>query len=168
MPRDLNAATLAGIDTQVTAPGYLVALTGTYGDVLRFSTRGTLTHGGYSWGGGGRVVRQSPTDWTLILPNTDNAASAIVLGDDIDQATVDLWSYVANASPPQAVLLFSGYVNQVIRVTTQQIELGLVTVTLGRSWLPDVILAPPLLRHLPLPGTAISWKGTTYFLESGT
>lgn len=168
MPRTLNAAALTAVAAPVTAPGYLVAITSTYNEVLRYSTRGTLTYNSATWVGGARVMRQSPTDWSLSLPNTDNAASALVLSDDLERATVSVWSYLANASPPQAVLLFSGYVNQVLRVTAQQVDIGLAAVSLGRSWLPDVILAPPLLRHMPPPGTAITWGGKVYYLESST
>jgi hypothetical protein len=168
MPRDLGSPLLTAIAAPVTAPGYLVAMTSTYGEVLRYSTRGTLTYSGSTWVGGAQVTRQSPTDWSLSLPNTDNAASALVLGDHLEQATVSVSAYLANAVPPQAVLLFTGYVNQVVRVTTQHVEISLAAVTLGRSWLPDVILAPPLLRHMPPPGTTISWHGKLYYLESST
>ncbi len=166
MPRTLNAASLAAIDDPVTAPGYLVAITSTHGDVLRYSTRGTLTYGGNSWQGGGQITRQSPTDWGLILPNYDNAASALTLSDELERATVSVWAYLATAAPPQAILLFDGYINQVIRITNAKAELSLASVALGRSWLPDVILAPPLLNHLPPPGTAISWGGKIYYLEA--
>lgn len=168
MPRTLDAAALTAVNSQVTSPGYLIAITSTYNEILRYSTRGTVTHGGYTWVGGAQVTRQSPTDWAMSLPNTDNAASAIVLGDHLEEATVSLSAYLANAVPAQAVLLFNGYVNQVVRVTNQKVEISLAAVTIGRSWLPDVILAPPLCRHMPPPGTAISWRGKIYYLESGT
>lgn len=168
MPRTLDAGALAALDDPVTAPGYLIKITSTHREVLRYSTRGTLTHDSLTWFGGGKLSRQSPTDWNLLLPNSDNAASALALSNEIDQATVSVWSYLGHAAPPQAILLFEGYVNQVIRITTAAVEFSLAAVTLGRSWLPDIILAPPLLTHIPPPGTAIAWGGKIYYLEANT
>ncbi|MBK8872361.1 MAG: hypothetical protein IPN19_15345 [Elusimicrobia bacterium] len=167
MPRTLDSAALAAIAAPVTSPGYLVAFT-SGAAILRYSSRGEVTHDGATWLGGARIQRQSPTDWTLFMPNTDNAASAIVLGDALEQATVSVWAYLANAVPAQSVLLFTGYVNQVIRVTTKSVEMSLASVSLGRSRLPDIILAPPLLNYMPPPGTAITWGGKLYYLESGS
>lgn len=61
--------------------------------------------------------------------------------------------------------LFLGFINQIPLITTTCVEMSLTAISLGRSWLPAIILAPPLLNYLPPAGTAISWGGTTYFLE---
>lgn len=166
MPRTLDSDALAALADPVTAPGYLIAITSTAGQVLRYSTRGTIEHDGQTWIGGGRIVRQSPTDWDVAMPNHDNAASALALGSELDHATANVWAYLGQATPPQAILLFEGYVNEVLRITAATVEFSLAAVTLGRSWLPDILLAPPLLNHLPPPGTAISWGGKTYYLEA--
>lgn len=164
MPRDLDSAALAGLTTTITAPGYLVEITA--GEmVLRYSSRGTLDFGGVTWTGGGMVTRQSPTDWTLSLPNYDNLASALVLGDLLEQATIVIWHYLDHLASPQAIQIFSGFINQCLRITTTRVEISLAAVSPGRSWLPDGILAPPLLNYLPPAGTAITWGGTTYYLE---
>ncbi|MBP6735035.1 MAG: hypothetical protein KA142_10175 [Chromatiaceae bacterium] len=167
MPRILSDVALAAVAAQVTAPGYLVAFT-SGAAILRYSSRGELSYNGQTWLGGASIKRQSPTDWTLTMPNTDNAASAIVLSDALEQATVSVWAYLANAVPVESILLFTGYVNQVTRVTTQFVEMSLASVSLGRSRLPDIILAPPLLNYMPPPGTSIAWGGKIYYLESGT
>ena len=167
MPRSLDSDALAAIAAPVTAPGYLIAITSGSATV-RYSTRGALDYDGETWTGGGQVTRNGPTDWTLSLPNHDNLVSALVLGDFLDQAEVAIWSYLGNSDPIQAVSVFTGYINQVNRVTTTRVEISLMAVSLGRSWLPDVILAPPLLNHMPPARTAISWGGSIYYLEPST
>lgn len=164
MPRSLDSAALAGLDDPITAPGYLIAITAG-GAVIRYSTRGALEFDGETWTGGGQVTRQSPTDWTLSLPNHDNLASALALGDLVEQAAVEVWALLAHLDPMQAVPLFSGFINQIPRITTTRVDMSMTAISLGRSWLPDIILAPPLLNYLPPAGTAINWGGTTYFLE---
>ena len=165
MPRSLDSDALAAIAAPVTAPGYLIAITSGSATV-RYSTRGALDYDGETWTGGGQVTRNGPTDWTLSLPNHDSLASALVLGDFVDQAEVAIWSYLGNSDPIQAVPVFSGHINQVTRVTTTRVDISLAAVSLGRSWIPDVLLAPPLLNYMPPIGTAITWGGVIYYLES--
>lgn len=167
MPRALDSAALTGLEDPVTAPGYLIAITAGAA-VIRYSTRGALEFAGETWTGGGQVTRQSPTDWTLSLPNHDNLASALVLSDLVEQAQVEIWAMLAQLDPQQAIPLFDGFINQITRITTTRVDIALTATSLGHSWLPDLILAPPLLNHMPPAGTAIAWGGKTYFLEPAT
>ncbi len=164
MPRTLSPAVESAIAGTVTAPGYLVAIT-SGSDVIRSASRGTLDYDGEHWTGGVTVTRQGPTDWTLSLPNHDNLASALVLSDLIDGAEVEIWAYVGTADPIEAVSVFTGYINQVTKISTTRVDMTLAAVSLGRSWLPDIILAPPLMNHLPPAGTAIAWGDKIYYLE---
>lgn len=166
MPRALSSAISAGLSATRTAPGHLVELTiGT--SVLRYSSRGDLTWDGQTWTGGARVQSSSAADWTLALDNHDNAASAMLLANDANTTRARIWAYSGHADPPDAVLVFDGGLDRISAVTLERVELALTAAAPGRTWLPDAILAPPLLNHLPVPGTAITWGDQTYLLEPG-
>lgn len=164
MPRSLSQTITSVLSASISAPGYLVELT-IGGASLRYSSRGDLTWDGYTWQGGARVSSSSAADWTLGLTNHDNAASAIVLASDIDNTQVRIWSYVGQADPPDAVLVFEGAIDRLSSITLERVEVTLSAASPGRSWLPDAILAPPLLNYLPVPGTTITWGDQRYILE---
>jgi hypothetical protein len=56
-------------------------------------------------------------------------------------------------------------IDSVESVTATRVTLTLATIAQAATHLPDVVIGPPLCRHLPPPGTKISWGGETYLLE---
>lgn len=166
MPRTLPVSISASLGSSPSAPGYLVELVlGTY--TLRYSSRGDLTWDGHAWVGGAKVQSSSPADWTLALTNHDNNASALLLSTDTNAVSARIWAYAGHADPPDAVLVFSGGLDQIRSVTLERVELALTAARPGRSWLPDAILTPPLLNFLPVAGTRIAWGDQSYVLEPG-
>jgi hypothetical protein len=186
--RALSASVSAALTGVVTAPGYLVQIDADAG-TLRYSTRGTVDYAGQAWLGGADVESDG-AEWSVSLPNNENAASALALGDDINDARVRIWYWVEGGgnvaadiddagntllidgsyrliieSGADTVPLFDGVINAASEIALERVTFALSSGSLGRRFQPDQVLIPPLLNHLPQPGTAIVWGDTTYYLE---
>lgn len=95
MPRALDSGLESAIARAGTAPGWLIEIATT--PRLRYSTRGTLDYGGYTWTGGatldGAGASGLDSGARLGLPNTDNAASALALTELVRDVPVTVWAY---------------------------------------------------------------------------
>jgi hypothetical protein len=167
MARTLPTTLSAGLAAAVTAPGYLIAL-GT-SPVLRYSTRGTLTYGGYTWVGGARVeglaLAAGGAPPRLVLPNADNALSALLLGGVLSDVSAEIWAIYGDA-PSEAESVFVGVVDGAYEIGLLACVLALADDSAGASSLPRAWIGAPIFNHLPPPGSVITWGGTTYTLEA--
>lgn len=168
MARTLDAGLAAAIVERGTSPGWLIEIGTT--TPLRYSTRGTLSYGGYTWVGGAvlsgvEFSGDLGASVTLELPNTDNAASALALTDLLREVEVTLWAYYDVSGTGYAEELRTLAVDAVESINSTRVEFSLSSIAEGASRLPDVLVGPPLCNHIPPAGTVIRWGWTTVTLE---
>lgn len=169
MPRTLSAGLVTAVERTVTNPGWLIEVDTS--PKLRYSTRGTLSYGGYTWVGGAYLsgineAGLSPST-TLSLPNFDNSASSLALSDLLRDVGVTIYAYYddAVASLTYAVELATLLIDSVNSLSTTEAVFSLSTASQAATHVPSVVVGPPLCNHIPPPGTKVNWGGTVYVLE---
>jgi hypothetical protein len=167
MARTLDAALESAVAEAGTAPGWLITIA--TATPLRYSTRGTLVYGGQTYTGGATLsgVGESGllSEVRLGLPNTDNAASALALTDLLRDVEVTVAAYYDVSGTGYAETLATLVIDAVEAIEPTRVVFVLATIAQAASHLPDVVLGPPLCRHIPPPGTTIAWAGTTITIE---
>jgi hypothetical protein len=167
MARTLDATLETAIAEAGTAPGWLISIA--TATPLRYSTRGTLTYGGHTYTGGATLsgVGESGllSEARLGLPNADNAASALALTDLLRDVEVTVSAYYDVAGTGYAETLGTLAIDAVEAITPTRVSFVLATPAQAASHQPAVLLGPPLCRHIPAPGTTITWGGTTITIE---
>jgi hypothetical protein len=168
VPRVLSASVSSGVAAAVTAPGYLIEIA--TDPPLRYSTRGTLTYGGYPYVGGASVTSLNTsgqqTSATIVLPNADGAVGALILRGTLNDVPISIAAIYGDA-PTEREVMFVGAID-----SASDIGLLSCTLTLMDSrdalWsLPWLMIGPPLANHLRRPGEQIVWRGEAYLLEAG-
>ena len=167
MARTLDSTLAAAVAQAGTAPGWLIEI-GTP-TPLRYATRGTLSYDGATWLGGATLFGVGDAGLTsgvrLGLPNSDNAASALALTDLLRDVPVTLAAYYDVAGTGYAEVIAELRIDAVEEIGPMQVMFALASPAQAASHLPDVVLGPPLCRHIPPPGTVIAWSGTTITIE---
>lgn len=93
----------------VTKPGYFVYIGFT--PPLRFSTRGSLSWNGHTWGGDHNCTIKSVSDskGSISFTNIDNLMSSIILNEGVVDKVIKIWAYDEDAvATPDPVLIFDG------------------------------------------------------------
>ena len=161
--RTLTTATNDATQTTITRPGYLVEIVSS--TILRLSSRGDQTWGGYTWVGG-RISRVSKDKVSLI--NSDLAYSALVLGTAMADTPVRIWKfYNDNPAADDPVQFFTGVVDDV-DIGPDIVTMNLVNENSRTLFSPrKFINAASGFNHLRPAGTRISWGSEVYVLERG-
>lgn len=95
MLRTLTSPLVYEIEKHITAPGWLIEIEASP-SYLRYSTRGTIDWGGYTWSGGATLSGISELgikgQVQITLPNIDNAATAIALSNTLRDVNVNIYA----------------------------------------------------------------------------
>ncbi len=169
--RDLSETTQAETEKAITSPFYLVEIVMAT-VTLRLSSSGETAWNGETWAQAGvqvddlRQVAGGEMEGSISLPNTDLAASALVLADGINDRPCRIRKlYGAGPHAPEdAVLLFDGVCDGAPSLSIQRISIEITT----RGRINE--LSPRLrwelfCNHIPPAGTVIPWGGEHFRLE---
>lgn len=170
--RDLTPNQQAETQKASTEPFHLVELqtpTATY----RWSSRATAVWRGQEWTGG--VVRVDglaalaggSAEARISLSNSDNAASALALVDNINDSPCRIYQLYGAAphADADAALVFAGVVDGVPRIGTARVTIDLLTAGRAMEMSPRLYFEL-FCSSLPPAGTVISWAGEHYRLEA--
>lgn len=147
----------------ITTPAYFVQIE--FGTILRLSSRGDQTWGGYTWTGGrlGKVQIGS-TGGQIELINTDLLAGALTLNEGVADRVVSIWAFSGD-NPAGPTMLFSG-VGDKLEVAADRVRITLVTENRRTLYSPRrFVNAVSGFNHLLPAGTRLSWGGETFLLE---
>lgn len=159
MPRTLGGSLGTAITQPITSPGYLVYLG--FDPVLRYSTRETVSYGGYSWTGevGAQVAAVSEAAAQITLRNTDLSASSLVLNNVL----ADIQCVIYKRYGADAALLFDGYLDGA--TVGERVTLNAKAMATARK-VPNKYITYPTFNFLIPPGTQIRWGLDTITLEA--
>ncbi len=147
----------------ITTPAYFVQLD--FSTVLRLSSRGDQTWGGYTWTGGrlGKVQINN-NGGQVELINTDLVASALTLNEGVADRAVSIWSFDGD-TPASPTLIFSG-VGDKLEIGADRVRVTLTTENRRTLYSPRrFINAVSGFNHLLPAGKSVTWAGQTYLLE---
>ena len=102
----------------------------------------------------------------ISLPNTDNAASAYALNEDLSINEVEILTLYGEApfAAGDAETVFTGVLDGCL-IGPDRVYFDIATAGRKREYGPRVILMPPLCNHLPPNGLRLSWGGEIIELE---
>lgn len=160
------------IGQTVTLPGYLVAIEFP-SQTVRMSSRGTVAWDGHTWLAYDLEVSGLSSDGSgevagvLRVGNTDNALSALILGDGIAGRPVTIHAFYGDAPAADEVEeIFAGQGDEAgldLRVA----EIKLISDSIARVLLPRGRITPAAgFNHLTPPGTVLTWNGEKITLET--
>lgn len=164
--RALTTAQSTATTGPATAPRYLVRIDLTTGTVY-WTTGPRCVWSDAVWSAGGIEVRGlSSRGCAIRVPNHDNAASALVLGDtnDVREAPVSVWA-VSGPEPYAAddpQLLFVGAIDGT--EIDDWVTLSCVPEGDAVGYSPRVSLGMFLAEDATPPGTKIRWDNTVLIL----
>lgn len=155
--RTLTPAQLAAIALPITRPLYVarLQLTATY----YLSSRGDVDFEPYpapvlGWEGGildGVEIGENSA--RITLRNDDNWASALVLGEAVQDKPIDIWQLYGDSSPfVDGVLLFRGVMDAVSAITPLAVVIDCVSLYGSQRWSPPITCSAPLMNHMPEAG----------------
>ena len=163
MAKTLAASIATATGQRVTTPGYLVQID--FSTVLRLSTRGDQSYGGYTWTAGrlGKVDA-GEGGGSIELLNGDLAMSALVLNEGLAGRAVTVWAFYAD-NPTDVEQVFAGVadasdIGQAV-VRTRLLPEGRNTQYSPRRF----INAASGFNTLMPAGTRLTWGGQTFVLE---
>lgn len=165
--KTLSPALLAELALQATRPGYLVEIG--YNTVLRLSTLGDISYGGYTWASFDVRVSGIGSDGSasssarLALGNTDGAFGALVFNEGAADIPVVIYACYAGASS-DAVQVFSGVTNGA-DITEKSVTFQLDAQRNKTLYSPRVFISKPTFNFLQPAGTKIAWGGETFVLD---
>lgn len=172
MSRTLSTGVLDQVDDTTTHPYFLVFLDFAVASYL--STRQAVTWNSQAWAASGvNVISVTPggtnnaASAVISLPNLDNSAAAIVLNEDIADKAAKIYVAYGNGDPGASdpVLIFDGVMDAATDIADDRVVIALAEIGTSGAWVPTVVLAPPLLNHMPPPATVITWGTERYVLE---
>lgn len=170
MRTDASASFESALSASVTAPFMVVELV-TPSVTYRWSTGPTIDWQGATWNGIGievenlRPVLGGGLEGTISLPNSDGAASAIVLGQRLSDCQVRIWKLYTGAptDPDDGLALFEGVVDGQ-EIVGERARIDIVTEGRERELSPRLYF-DAFCSHIPPAGTVVSWEGEHYKLE---
>jgi hypothetical protein len=171
--RTLTTATATATESTVTTPAYLVEIS--FSAVIRLSTRGDQSWGGYTWTGG-RLGKVSGLSWdgkgaqtgSIDIINTDLAYSSLVLNDGVADRPVKIWKFYGdNPGALDPVAVFDGVADEA-DIGPDAVRITLVGQNNKTLYAPRRFIGPGIgFNQLRPAGTKITWGGQTYILERG-
>lgn len=169
MIRALTSQLVLEIEKYITAPGWLIEIE-TSPSYLRYSTRGTIDYGGYTWSGGATLSGVSELGISgqvqMTLPNIDNAATAIALSNTLRDVNVNIYAlYDVDNTSPQATQLATMKIDGVEAIDKMRATLSLRMTADVATHLPDVVIGPPLCNYIPQDGSSITWGASKIIFE---
>lgn len=152
----------------VTSPLYLVE--------LQFTTPVYLSSGEqYTWDG--KVWKSAPIEigsintspsgdqsTSMRLANHDRVYGALMMQHRLERVPVRIWLVDVEDTQYPPELMIAGVLDGAQIGDSVQASVIAHTVEYGGS--PRIICAPPLMNHLPKPGTELSWGTVKYVINS--
>lgn len=172
MPRTITAKVDAATQGPVTRPRRLVEVAFPSG-TLRLCTGATVNWSGLTWNASGVEVgniqaeRSGAERASVVLPNADRSASALVLAGPVHDSRVRVWALYGD--PPYAeadpVLIFDGFVTEVPEIADLQVRLECASehATQGEAGVP---VTPHILEEALSADLVIRWGDVELTLEA--
>lgn len=169
--RAISSALNTAIGQSVTRPGYLVALAFD-GEIVRLSSRGTVSWGGFTWLARNLDVAGLASDGSgnvageLRIGNDDNAMSALVLGEGIAGRAVTIYKFYGETPAADEVEeIFAGQGDET-GLNLALVSIRLLSDSSTRVLVPRGRITPASgFHHLTPPGTVLTWNGEKITLE---
>lgn len=156
---------------KITKPFYIMdlVLTITY----RWSTLGSVLWNGQTYTPNGLRVMEindipgGSKEGRFSLPNHDNAASALALGEDLNDKTCRIWKLYGDEpyAVDDAISVFDGVLDGSSSIKSNEVIFGFTSEGRLREMSPRIHIAPPLFNHLPARGTVLAWAGERFELR---
>lgn len=154
----------------VTQPFYLVYL-GTE-IPMRYSSRGDVDFQNNTWAGSGvQVVRIQDGEGgsrsaQIRFPNHDKALSAVVLNEGVVNKVCRIYQMYGHAPflDTESMLIFDGIMDEVPEIG-EYVSITALSESIFNQYSPRLVCGPPIMNHIPPPGTQITWDGEIYILE---
>jgi hypothetical protein len=165
--RNQTANSQAASQATIIKPGYLVEIA--WPTIVRLSTRGNQTWGGYAWTRG-KIISIRPMDGgSLELLSADTGFQAMVLTHGASDVGCRVWSYYADAlGDDDPILVFAGVLDGASEISRDKVALGLSAEHARTLYSPRQRLGPEIgITRMSPAGTRITWGGQTYTLERG-
>lgn len=169
--RTLAGTTASGVTAAVTQPGYLVEIG--WSTPWRLSTRSTLTWDSKTWTAydvqvTGLAASGASASCTLLLGNTDLAASYAVLTEGASGIAFKIWAFYGSApGASDPVLVFEGIGDGASIPESGPVSISLVQSGAATLYCPRTYLTPDAgFNHLPTPGQLVTWEGETIRLDA--
>lgn len=167
--RALAAQALVEIARAITRPRYLLRIDWT--TTLYLSTRGTVVYDGQTWTGGTLTLERlaalpgAGLEGEISLTAADGTGAALALGGEISDVSFVLSMLYGDGpwAAGEAVVLAEGVLDGA-EITATRVRFGLAAEGRRRAAGPRVYCSPPLMRHLPAPGSVLTWAGERYEL----
>lgn len=174
MSRTLVGTSASGITAAVTLPGYFVQLF--FPTVLRISSRGTKSWGGYSWVETAFEVSSVPISSgsstataTITFDNTDKVFSTRILSENVLGKVCQIYKYYTESpGVSDPVLLFEGVVEAFDINGDTNVRLSL-TMTSSVVRCPRTYITPEAgFNHVPVNGQFVWFRDRRYKLVAET
>lgn len=168
--RTLSTTTNTEVSKTITRPILLVEIS--FPIAYRWATLGDVTWNGYTWTSNGvrvediRNLAGGGVEGRISIPNHDNAASALVLGNSIADTPCVIWHLYGDGpyAVADAVELFRGVLDGA-EIGLDRVSIGLTSTGRVNEVSPRLFIAPPICNKLPPRGTVLAWAGERYTLE---
>ena len=172
--RTLSTPTANGTTAVVTLPGYFVQLF--FPTVLRISSRGTKSWGGYSWTETAFEVSSASIDSnsavataSINFNNSDKVFSARILSENVLGLTCQIYKYYGESPGTlDPVLIFHGVVESFDISSDSNVRLSL-TMDAATVRCPRTYVTPDAgFNHVPVNGQFVWFKDRHYKLVAET
>lgn len=169
MSRTLTSGTTTEIGKAVTLPGYFIEIL--FSTPLRLSSRATLTWSGNTWitwdariEGLSADAGSSTQDGKIVLGDTDNSITALVLSEGVAGRAINIWKFYGDApGPTDPVAIFAGVGDK----TSIEPDDGRLSITLAQQG-GNTLFSPRRyitkaegFSIVPAEGALLTWNGET-------
>lgn len=173
MPRTISPAFTASIAAPVTVPGYLIEIA--FATPFRLCTRATITWAGLTWSRWGAELRSLVTDGSqsaisgsIILENTDNTLSTLILAEGVADRKISIWEIYGETPGIFDVLFLIQGVGDGsgIDINDGKVEISIMQSGGATLYTPRrYVTREEGFQAIPARGTIIAWAGERYVLE---
>lgn len=171
--RTLTTATQAASESKYSDAAFLLEIH--FSTVLRLSSRGTQSWGGYTWTGG-RIIKVGGLKWDgkgkhsgfVDLLDVDMPYTALILNEGVAGRLVRAWQFYGdNPALADPVEVFYGEGDEADMSNPAFAHITLVGKTPDSS--PRRVIGPATgLNHVTVAGTSLTWGGQTIKLGSAS
>jgi len=162
--KTLSVATQAETERTQTTPAFLVEIV--WSTVIRLSSRGDQSWGGYAWTGGRLGPVRVGESGNIEFINSDLAYSALLLNEGVADVGCRIWTFYGdNPDADDPVLVFDGVLDGA-EIAADRVRATLAPESHRTMFSPRRFIGPGTgFNHLRPAGSKMTWGGQTITLE---